>query len=148
MASEPRNGTAKPSTLQYLRYVYGGKLPDEMQPWVLEDLTGRGAASRVVAWFSIPCLIIVAPMFLVPASWVITWSMVLLIIIPFVFFAIALNRVFRRYRMQQHGLDPDLLTATKRNEDAEAYADWMNRTRGEREHFIANEQRSISPPSR
>lgn len=140
MSRQSPGQAAKPSKSQYLRYVYGAKLPDEMRDWVAEDVVGRGGAVRMVSWFALPCLIIVTPMLFVEASWVIVASMMLLILIPFVFFSVALNRVYRRYRLQQHGLDPALLTARQRETDAEAYADYLHQTRHERERFIYKNQ--------
>jgi len=51
-------------------------------------------------------------------------SMTLPILIPFVFFSHALNKVWRRHMLRKHGLDPSLADALKRKKDAhihEAY---------------------------
>ena len=34
-----------------------------------------------------------------------------LLLLPYVYFAVALMNIYRRHRLQQHGLDPDLITA-------------------------------------
>jgi hypothetical protein len=31
----------KPNVLQYIRYCYGGRLPDSMRDWVRDDLAGK-----------------------------------------------------------------------------------------------------------
>jgi len=39
----------RPTPLQWLRYAYGGRLPADLWPWVLRDVTDRGWSMRHVA---------------------------------------------------------------------------------------------------
>jgi hypothetical protein len=99
----------KPSALQYIGYSYGKKLPDSMQDWVRNDLAGPGAARRMVLRWTVPCVLLLLPMWFIPASLYVHAEMTLPILIPFVYFAIALNKVWRRHQLQLHHLDPDLV---------------------------------------
>ncbi|MFW0786443.1 DUF5313 domain-containing protein [Gordonia sp. CPCC 206044] len=129
MVSDSRS---KPAGLQYVRYAYGARLPASMRDWVANDLAGPGAAMRMVVRWSIPCIILLAPMMLVPADLVIRLNMTLPILLPYIFFAIALNRVYRRYRLDQHGLDPDLINRRERERNADLYDEYHRKYRGER----------------
>ena len=53
------------------------------------------------------------------------WTMLLLL--PFVYFAHALDKVWRTYRLRQHGLDPDLVDAEDRRRDAQLDEDYRRR---------------------
>ncbi len=39
----------RPNALQWIRYVYGGRLPDRYREWVLHDITCRTWAARHLA---------------------------------------------------------------------------------------------------
>ena len=53
------------------------------------------------------------------------------ILLSYLFFSIALNRVYRRYRLVQHGLDPELVNAVDRVKNADLYAEYHRIYRGE-----------------
>ncbi|NDK90011.1 DUF5313 domain-containing protein [Gordonia desulfuricans] len=128
-AAEPETDE-RPHGLQYIKYVYGAKLPDSMRTWVANDLAGAGAAARMVAWWAIPCVIILIPLLFVPADWVVRANMTVPILIPYIFFSIALNRVYRRYRLSQHGLDPDLINKREREKNSDLYDEYHRKYRG------------------
>jgi hypothetical protein len=111
-------GRSRPNALEYIRYCFGGRLPDSMQDWVRNDLAGEGAARRTIIRVTIPALLILGPLWLIPTTLYVHASMTLPILIPFVYFAHALNKVWRRHRLSQHGLDPDLVDELARKRDA------------------------------
>lgn len=122
MSSEP----SRPSVLQYIGYCYGRVLPASMKDWVHRDLAGRGAARRTIIRAAIPALLVLAPFWLIPTTLYLHASMTLPIFIPFLLFAHALNKVWRRHRLAQHGLDPNLVDELARERDApqrQAYAE-------------------------
>jgi hypothetical protein len=96
-----------------------------MQDWVHHDLAGKGAARRTIVRAAIPAMLILAPFWLIPTSLYLHASMTLPIFIPFLLFAHALNKVWRRHRLAQHDLDPNLVDELARERDAprrQAYA--------------------------
>ncbi|MGC4961594.1 DUF5313 domain-containing protein [Gordonia sp. DT218] len=119
-----------PTALQYVRYAYGAKLPQSMTDWVAHDLAGPGATVRMVVRWAIPCLLLITPMMFVPADLSVRLTMTIPIIIPYIFFSIALNRVYRRHRLSQHGLDPDLVNKLERERNADLYDEYRRKYRG------------------
>ena len=97
------------SVFQYLGYVFGRRLPDEFRDWVRDDLTGPGAVRRHMIRYAIPPLLILAPLWLLPASLYVHLEMTAPIYIWALLMALALNKVWRRHRLAQHGMDPKLL---------------------------------------
>ncbi|MFC7755168.1 DUF5313 domain-containing protein [Tsukamurella soli] len=108
----------RPNPLQYVAYCYGYRLPPSMREWVRNDLTGRGAAWRSVLRVTIPCVLLLAPFLLIHTSAYVHLGMTIPILIPFIYFAIALNKVYRRSRLVRHGLDPELVEERARVRDA------------------------------
>ncbi len=53
--------------------------------------------------------------------------MTLPILIPFVFFSHALNKVWRRHMLRKHGLDPGLADELKRKKDAHIHEAYIER---------------------
>src|SRR5882757_10313149 len=121
--SQPPDRT-RPNALAYIRYCYGGRLPDSMRDWVRNDLAGKGAAARMMMRVAVPAVLVVAPFWLIPTRLDVHLSMTLPILIPFVYFSHALNKVWRRHMLRKHGLDPALVDYIARQRDApkhEAY---------------------------
>ena len=58
----------------------------------------------------VPAFLILAPFWLIPTTLDVHLSMTLPILIPFVYFSHALNKVWRRHMLRKHGLDPALST--------------------------------------
>ena len=108
----------RPNALQYIRYCYGGQLPDSMRDWVRNDLAGKGATRRMMIRVAIPAVLVLAPFWLVPTTLDVHLTMTLPILIPFVYFSHALNKVWRRHMLQVHDLDPDLVDARRRQRNA------------------------------
>ena len=97
----------RPNALQFIRYCCGGQLPDSMRDWVRNDLTGKGATGRMMRRVAVPAVLVLAPFWLIPTTLDVHLSMTLPILIPFVYFSHALNKVWRRHMLQVHGLDPE-----------------------------------------
>ncbi|KSU58429.1 MULTISPECIES: DUF5313 domain-containing protein [unclassified Gordonia (in: high G+C Gram-positive bacteria)] len=123
--------SARPTWGRQVAYWYGGRLPASMTDWVRNDLAGPGASVRMVARWSIPCILLLLPMLFVPAPWGVRITMTMPILLSYLFFSIALNRVYRRYRLVQHGLDPELVNAVDRVKNADLYAEYHRKYRGE-----------------
>lgn len=107
----------RPNFLQYLGYSYGKVLPKSMHDWVIQDLGGPGASLRMTMRFTIPTVLGLALLWLIPADLYTHIGMTLPILLPFIFFAVVLNPVYRRHRMDKHGLDPALADWSARERD-------------------------------
>jgi len=125
MKPKPERNT--PGPLQYLTYCYGRVLPNSMSDWVRNDLAGKGATGRTIVRVIVPALLVLAPFWLIPTTLYLHASMTLPIFIPFVYFAHALNKVWRRHRLAQHGLDPNLVDALARKRDAHIHRAYTER---------------------
>src|ERR1700761_1929851 len=102
-------GPDRPNVWQYIGYSYGRRLPDSMQEWVREDLAGKGATIRMMIRVFVPAFLILIPFWFIPTTLEVHLSMTLPILIPFVYFSHALNKVWRRHMLQVHGLNPNLV---------------------------------------
>ena len=120
-------GATKPGLLQRIAYAYGKVLPPAFDDWVREDLAGKGAQLRTMVRVSIPAILIVAPLWLIPASVGMHLAMSSLLLIPFVYFAHALDKVWRAHRLRQHGLDPKLVDERAHRRDAHLREDYRRR---------------------
>ena len=115
----------RPTPLQYVAYAYGRRLPDSMRDWVAHDLAGPGAVRRQMIRMAIPPLLVLGPLWLLPASLYVHLEMTAPIYIWALLVTLALNKVWRRHRLAQHDLDPNLVDVLRRRKDArlhEAYA--------------------------
>jgi hypothetical protein len=119
--------TDRPTPWQYLTYSYGRCLPNTMSDWVAHDLAGRGAVRRHMIRMAIPPLLVLAPFWLLPASLYVHLEMTAPIYIWALLMALALNKVWRRHRLAQHGLDPNLVDALKRQRDAHLHEAYLER---------------------
>lgn len=126
MSSE-KPGLKKPSAGQYLAYCCGKVLAPEYDDWVREDLAGKGAWTRNLIRVMIPGLLMVAPLWLIPASLGMHLAMSTLLLVPFVYFAHALDKVWRAHRLRQHGLDPELVHRSARAREAALREDYQRR---------------------
>ena len=77
------SSNARPGRLAYIAYCYGSVLPAEYDDWVRNDLTGKGAWRRNLMRISIPAVLIVVPLWLIPASVGMHLAMSLLLLLPF-----------------------------------------------------------------
>nr|WP_090339234.1 DUF5313 domain-containing protein [Mycolicibacterium malmesburyense]CRL67423.1 hypothetical protein CPGR_00425 [Mycolicibacterium malmesburyense] len=118
---------ARPNIIQYIAYSYGRRLPDSMREWVARDLAGPGALRRHLIRMAIPPALVLAPFWLLPASFYVHLEMTAPIYIWAILMAIALNKVWRRHRLVQHGLDQNLVDEIKRKKDARMHEDYIRR---------------------
>jgi uncharacterized protein DUF5313 len=108
----------KPNLLQYIGYCYGKRLPSSMLQWVADDLAGPGATVRMMVRMFVPAVLILTPFWIIPMSLYLHLATTVPILIPFVFFSHALNKVWRRHMLRKHGLDPGLVDYRSRQRDA------------------------------
>ncbi|WP_200175059.1 DUF5313 family protein [Tomitella cavernea] len=108
MDGGPRTARERPGFWQYIAYSYGKVLPPQYREWVIRDLGGPGANFRMAIRLILPAFVGLGLMWLIPASLFVHVGMTLPIFLPFVYFSFVLGRVYRRHRLQVHGLDPDL----------------------------------------
>jgi hypothetical protein len=118
---------SRPTVYQYIAYSYGRVLPSSMRDWVHNDLAGRGATARTMIRVIIPAFLVLSPFWLIPTTLYVHASMTLPIFLPFVLFSHALNKVWRRHRLAQHGLDPDLVDELARKRDAHIHRAYIER---------------------
>lgn len=119
--------TARPNVGQVIAYSYGRCLPASMREWVAHDLAGKGAIRRHMIRMSIPPLIVLAPFWLLPASVYVHMEMTVPIYLWTLVMAFALNKVWRRHRLAQHGLDSNLVDVLKLEKDARIHEDYARR---------------------
>jgi len=118
---------AKPNLWQYIGYSYGRRLPSSMRSWVARDLAGDGAVRRHMIRWAIPPLLVLAPLWLLPASPYVHLEMTAPLYIWGLLISLALNKVWRRHRLIEHGLNPNLVDAIKRKKQAKMHEDYIRR---------------------
>ncbi|MFJ2667712.1 DUF5313 family protein [Nocardia fluminea] len=101
-----------PTLRQRLWYNLGGTLPPDLRDWVRHDLTGRGANARYLLRVLIPVPLLLLFLLFPGPVWV-SIAMMLLLLLPTIYFALALDYVYRRFRLLEHGLDPGLVSRTR-----------------------------------
>ena len=117
----------RPNPVQYVAYCCGKVLPPEFDDWVREDLSGRGARLRTLIRVSVPAVLAVSPLWLFPATVAMHLAMSALLLVPFVYFAHALDKIWRAHRLRQHGLDPELVDERARRRDVRIREDYQRR---------------------
>jgi hypothetical protein len=117
----------RPSAIQYVHYCYGRRLPDSMRDWVRNDLAGKGATARMMIRVAVPAVLVLIPFWFIPTTLDVHLSMTLPILIPFVYFSHALNKVWRRHMLRLHDLDPDLVDERRRQRDADMHRRYVER---------------------
>ncbi|WP_280234380.1 DUF5313 family protein [Nocardia cyriacigeorgica] len=114
MTSDPTT----PNLAQRIRYLCGGTLPASMHQWVIDDLTGPGAARRYLTRFLLPIIPPLCLFLLIPGPLWMGLSMMALLYLPLIYFTVALMYVYRRNRLVKHGLDPALADSREREKSA------------------------------
>src|ERR1700750_3472313 len=104
----------RPKPIQYLGYVFGRRLPDEYREWVRNDLAGPGAIRRHMIRWAIPPLLVLAPFWLLPASLYVHTEMTAPLYIWALLITLALNKVWRRHRLDVSGQVPNLVDVINR----------------------------------
>jgi hypothetical protein len=80
----------------------------------------------MIRW-AIPPLLILAPLWLLPASLYVHLEMTAPLYIWGLLISLALNKVWRRHRLAEHGLDPNLVDAIRRRKQARMHEDYTRR---------------------
>src|SRR5258708_13557681 len=109
------------------RSAYGRRRPGSMGRGVAEDLAGQGAVRRHVIRMAIPPLLVLGPLWLLPASLYVHLEMTAPIYIWALLMSLALNKIWRRYRLAQHDLDPNLVDVIRLKRDAHIREDYIRR---------------------
>src|SRR5260370_31534523 len=117
----------RPNLWEYIGYCYGRRLPDSMRDWVRNDLAGKGATLRMMIRVFIPAFLIIVPFWFIPTTLDVHLSMTLPILLPFVLFSHALNKVLRPHMLRKHGLDPDLADQFSRQKNAHIHEAYIER---------------------
>ncbi len=97
-----------PNIIQWIRYAFGGRLPDDLRDWVRHDLTGGHAFARHLFRGMVPFVPIFVVFMLVPGPWWLRVQMVALGLSLALIYSVAYMGQNRRHRLEKHGLDPDL----------------------------------------
>ncbi len=118
---------AKPNLWQRIGYSYGRVLPDSMRSWVARDLAGDGAIRRHMIRWAIPPVLVITPLWLLPASPYIHLEMTAPLYFWALLISLALNKVWRRHRLADHGLDPNLVDAINQRKNARMHEDYIRR---------------------
>src|SRR6201986_1418695 len=121
------DNVARPNAFKFIRYCCGGRLPDSMRDWVRNDLAGKGATGRMMRRVAVPAVLVLAPFWLIPTTLDVHLSMTLPILIPFVYFSHALNKVWLRHLLQVHGMDPNLVDAQRSKRDEQMRRSYIER---------------------
>lgn len=116
-----------PGALEYIAYCYGRRLPYSMRDWVANDLAGPGATVRMMIRVAIPAVLILAPFWLIHTTLYVHLSMTVPILIPFVFFSHALNKVWRRHMLRIHNIDPGMVDELARKRDAHIHRAYIEK---------------------
>ncbi|ALG85573.1 DUF5313 family protein [Gordonia phthalatica] len=99
----------RPGLFQKTGYLLGRPLPESMREWVKEDLTGPGHVRRYFIRGIIPVIPLFIIFLLIPGTPYMRVGMIVLLLIPFLYFQIALSSVYRKHLLVNNGLDPKLL---------------------------------------
>ena len=118
---------AKPNLWQYIGYSYGRRLPNSMRSWVARDLAGAGAIRRHMLRWAIPPVLVISPLWLLPAAPHVHLEMTAPLYFWALLISLALNKVWRRHRLADHGLDPNLVDAINRRKQAGMHEDYIRR---------------------
>lgn len=121
--------TDRPGLLQKVGYLLGRPLPESMRGWVKEDLTGPGHSRRYFVRGLIPVIPLFVIFLLIPGGLYMRLGMIVLLLIPFVYFQVALSSVYRRHLLINNGLDPNL-AAKVQIQRADAVRDEYNQRHG------------------
>ncbi|MEU1984660.1 DUF5313 family protein [Nocardia sp. NPDC019395] len=111
-----------PTFKQRIAYDLGRELPADLHEWVVHDLCGHGAMERYLIRFIGPIIPFFILILLFPGPMTLKLGLIVMMIVPLIIFTIALAWVWRRFRLVQHGLDPDLADRQKFSQhDREVY---------------------------
>src|SRR5665647_2702141 len=96
----------RPTILLWLRYAFGGHLPNRYDEWVLQDLTGRDWRLREAGRIMLFSVIPIIGMLLLPGPVQIRIYCALFVFLGPLFVGFAYGDELRDRRLRQHGLLP------------------------------------------
>jgi hypothetical protein len=96
----------RPSLAHWLRYAFGGRLPERYDEWVLRDLTGPDWRIREAGRIMMFAVIPIAGMLMLPGPLEIRIYAALFLLIGPAFVGFAYGDELRDRRLRQHGLLP------------------------------------------
>ncbi|MEH3153800.1 MAG: DUF5313 family protein [Gordonia paraffinivorans] len=114
----------RPSSLQWIGYAFGRRLPEDLRDWVRDDLTGRNAYVRHLVRGMVPFVPIFVIFMLFPGPWWLRAQMVALGLVLGLIYSAAYMKQNRAHRLEKHGLDPDLKPARQQAEDDRARSEY------------------------
>ncbi|MRH89138.1 hypothetical protein GFY24_17055 [Nocardia sp. SYP-A9097] len=117
----------RPNPIQWIGYSCGMRLPDSLQEWVRNDLTGTFAVPRHLVRGMFPLLPIFAAFLLFPGELWLRASMILLAVLLAAFYIIAYMPMNRAHRLGKHGLPADLENPTQASRRAAERASYEAR---------------------
>jgi hypothetical protein len=99
----------RPTPWQWLRYAFGGGLPVELRPWVLQDLTGdrwvqRHVARTLTQWA--PTLLLIA----LPGPLLLRASLPFLVLVGCLYVSVSYLEETRAHRLLKHGIPAEVGT--------------------------------------
>ncbi len=97
---------SRPSFRQWLRYAFGGRLPEQLHDWVRHDLTDADWRWRLVLRVAVQCAVPVVVLLILPVPAELRLLMVALVLCGALFTAAAYGDELRDRRLRQHGLLP------------------------------------------
>jgi hypothetical protein len=98
--------SARPSTLQWLRYALGGRLPADLHDWVRHDLTDADWRVRQIVRVLLQAAIPIVVILVLPIPVVLRILMAVLILLGALSVGAAYGDELRDRRFRQHGLTP------------------------------------------
>ena len=114
MARQPDAKPAvRPGPLRWLRYTYGGTLPDRYREWVRYDNTSRTWMPRHILRILTQALPVAVVAFVVLLVWtpVSVWAIVGVLVVGLLlslFYTIGTARQFSAVRLAKHGFPPEV----------------------------------------
>lgn len=117
-------GRTRPGPWLWLGYAAGRRMPADLQDWVRRDLVGPGADVRHVLRYQLLFTPIYAAFLALPGPLYVRVLMILLSVLLGGFYTLSYMVPNRRRRLQQHGLDVDLLPQRTLRRDARDRADY------------------------
>lgn len=113
MSTSGSSSRTRPNLAERLRYLVGRPLPESMRDWVRNDVTGPGHLRRYFIRGILPLIPIFVAFAFVPGPILVRAGMIALLLLPLVYFQIALMRIYRRHLLLTNGLDPEMVDAAR-----------------------------------
>jgi hypothetical protein len=98
--------TTRPPALQWLKYAFGGRLPERYDEWVLLDLTGPDWRIREVGRILLFALVPITGLLMLPGRIEIRIYTALFVLLGPLFVGLAYGDELRDRRLRQHNLLP------------------------------------------